>query len=199
MAETDNTTPSTNNPDAVPPSSEPPPYPEPPPPPPPSPVPCFLTTATVEAMGMADDSEPLQLARLLRDQHMGGARDQQAVSLYYRVAPLIVERSTDADWRAFWKAHMMPITKLIALGEYRLAQEWYTYVTARLIAERALRYSDRGEVDAVYAYGLKGIGQTLLPYTARFLVLKVAMRIELVRKSARLALRKRSVAAILAS
>lgn len=179
---------------------EPPPPPippDPPPPPPPSPVPCFLTTATVEAMGMADDSEPLQLARRLRDEHMGGDRDRKAVSLYYQVAPLIVARSTNDDWIRFWGAHMQPITRLIKHGEVTLAQDWYSYVTASLINQRALRYGDRAEVDAVYAYGLRGVGQKMLPYPLRYAVLKVAMRVELIHKAARLALRKRAVVSII--
>ncbi|UAJ09707.1 hypothetical protein [Polymorphobacter megasporae] len=177
----------------------PPPYPDPPPPPPPSPNPCFLTTAAVRAMGMADDSEPLQLARGLRDGHMDSLRDRQAVALYYQVAPLIVARSTDDQWVSFWQHHMKPITGLIKAGKYDLAQEWYTFVTASLINARALRYTDRAEVDAVYAYGLRGVGQKQLPYGVRFLVLKAAMRVELIHKQVRLAFRKRSSAATIAA
>lgn len=161
---------------------EPPDPPEPPPPPPPSPTPgCFLTTAVVDAKGMADDSEPLQLARQLRDQHMTGDRDRQAVALYYQVAPLVVARTPRAEWDGFWDRHMAPITRLIRDGQVGLAKRRYAYASAQLIDQRALRYADRREVDAVYAYGLRGIAQRLLPYPVRYALVKVAMRIELAR------------------
>jgi len=170
---------------------EPPAFP-PDPPAPPAPG-CFLTSAVVGALGMADDSEPLAMARLLRDREMPGKRDGESVDLYYKVAPLIVARTSNEEWNTFWREHMKAITNLIKHGEYRLAQQWYTHATARLIDRRATRYADRAEVDAVYAYGLRGVGQSVLPYPVRYAVLKLALRVELARTGLRLALKKRAV------
>ena len=177
----------------------PPPPPEPPPPPPPSPVSpgCFLTTAVVHTMGMADDSEPLTMARYLRDQKMPGERDSKSVSLYYKVAPRIVERTTKEEWIKFWRDHMKPITNLIKHGKYEIAKEWYTYATAQMINNRATRFNDTAEVNAVYSYGLRGFAQSVLPYSVRYALLKVALRIELARLGIGLAVKKLAVSRII--
>lgn len=173
--------------------------PETDPPKPPSgpPSPCFLTTAVVDAMGMTDDSEPLTMARYLRDEKMGGDRDSTSVDLYYKVAPLVVERTDQTEWESFWQHHMKPITNLIKHGEYDVAKDWYTYITAKLIDKKATRFDDETEVEAVYSYGLRGIGQSALPYGLRYGLLKVALRIEVMRRWLGLALKKRRVERII--
>ena len=173
--------------------------PDPPPiepPSPPSPG-CFLTTAVVDAMGMADDSEPLTMVRALRDREMGSAREIESVALYYKVAPLIVARTSNEQWTEFWRDHMKPITNLIKHGQYEIAKDWYTYATARLIDERATRFGDVAEVDEVYAYGLRGFARSVLPYPVRYALLKFALRVEVARRGLRLAFRKRAVARII--
>jgi hypothetical protein len=136
---------------------------------------CFLTTATVDALGLPDDCEPLELARFLRDEKMTSPTEQHAVELYYAVAPTIVERSEADAWTRFWDDHMSEITDLIRTGEYELAKDMYTVATADLIQRKATRYADVDNVDAVYDYGLKGVGRRWLPYPVRFAVLKVAL------------------------
>lgn len=176
-----------------------PPPPEPPPPPPPSPVPgCFLTTAVVEAMGMDDASEPLQLARYLRDHKMTGNRDGKSVQLYYRIAPTIVQRSTNDEWLLFWDQHMRKITSMIKLGEYELAKDLYTFATAQLINKKATRFADEELVEMVYDYGLHGFAKQL-PYAVRFALLKSAFVVGLCYQSIRLRLACRKFAGSLES
>ena len=153
----------------------PPPPPDPPPPPPPSPVGCFLTTAVVEAMRMDDASEPLQLARYLRDHKMTGGRDRKASSLLQDRATRA--RSTNDEWLAFWQRHMRQITVMIKLGEYDLAKKLYTLATARLIHQKATRFADVELVDAVYDYGLRGFAKDKLPYAVRYGLLKAAFAV----------------------
>lgn len=170
----------------------PPTPPEPPPPPPPSPVGCFLTTAVVGAMGLDDASEPLQMARYLRDHKMTDGRDRKSVELYYKIAPTIVQRSTNDEWLAFWQEHMRQITAMIKLGEYELAKKLYTLATAQLIHQKATRFADAELVDAVYDYGLRGFAKDTLPYPIRYGFLKAAFAVGLFYGSIRrhLALRK---------
>jgi len=178
------------------PESTPPPSPTPPPAPPPSPS-CFLTTAVTEALGMSDTSEPLALARYLRDQKMTSSADRAKVELYYQVAPTVVARSTDDDWITFWSQHMRKITVLIKLGEYDLAKNLYTFATASLIDKKATRYSDVELVNKVYDFGLKGFGKTVIPYPVRFAMLKVAFVLLLTYRSIQLNLAKRKFAEVL--
>ena len=145
---------------------------------------CFLTTATVQTMGLPDDCEPLQLARLLRDEHMTSDSELAAVDLYYEVASTIVERSTESEWISFWKQHMRPITALTRAGEYDLAKRMYTVATARLINRKATRYADTDRVNSEsYAFGLKDVGRAWLPYPVRYGVLKAALGVWLPVKS----------------
>lgn len=152
---------------------------------------CFLTTAAVGALGLPDDCEPLELARHLRDEKMKSGKDRAAVALYNKIAPVIVARSTNDDWLAFWRNHMCKITALIKSGEYQLAKELYTYATASLIKKKAVNYSDNEMVDNVYEYGLHGVGQKWLPYPIRFGLLRAALFAGLSYQSVRLGLAKR--------
>jgi hypothetical protein len=175
----------------------PPVPPEPPPPPPPSPTTCFLTTAVTHALGLPDDSEPLELARHLRDDKMTSSADRAAIELYYKIAPVIVARSTDADWKEFWTEHMRKITLLIKMGKYDLAKDLYTFATASLINAKATRYTDVELVDEVYDYGLKGFAKASIPYPVRFVMLKAAFAVGLAYQSIRLDWAKRKFADIL--
>ncbi|MFC1747470.1 hypothetical protein ACFL2V_01545 [Pseudomonadota bacterium] len=160
-------------------------------------TPCFLTTATVGALGMPDDCEPLELARFLRDDKMKSEKDISSVDLYYKIAPVIVARSTDDEWVSFWSDHMRKITALIKLGEYDLAKDLYTYATASLINKKATHYTDKALVDEVYDYGLKGIGKTWMPYSVRYALLKAALFVGLSYQAVRLGISKRKFSQVL--
>jgi len=158
---------------------------------------CFLTTATVDSMGLPDDCEPLQLARFLRDEKMQTERELSAVELYYKVAPVIVSRTEGSEWNAFWRNHMRKITTLIKLGEYDLAKDLYTYATAQLINKKVTNYSDSDIVDSVYQHGLHGVGQKWLPYFMRFGILKASLAVGLAFQSARLRFAKMKFSRVL--
>jgi hypothetical protein len=158
---------------------------------------CFLTTATVKAQGFSDNCEPLELARFLRDDEMKSSKELSAVDLYYEIAPEIVSRCNDDEWNILWRDHISKITTLVKLGEYDLAKDLYTYATASLVNRKITKYSDVQIVDRVYEYGLKGIGQKLLPYWARFGILKTALFVGLSYQSIRLRLAKRKFATVL--
>ena len=155
---------------------------------------CFLTTATVDAQGLPDDCEPLELARYLRDNEMKSKKELSAVDLYYDIAPEIVSRCNNDEWAVFWRDHIRKITALVKLGEYDLAKDLYTFATASLVNKKITRFSDVQLVNRVYEYGLNGIGQKWLPYWARFGVLKTALFVGLSYQSVRLGLAKRKFA-----
>jgi hypothetical protein len=158
---------------------------------------CFLTTATVEAQGLPDDCEPLELARYLRDHKMKSDKERSAVDLYYQIAPEIVSRCNNDEWAVFWRDHIRKITALVKLGEYELAKDLYTFATASLVNKKITRFSDVQMVDKVYQYGLNGVAQSWLPYWARYGVLKVALFAGLSFQSIRLGLMKRKFIHIL--
>ncbi|SFG39919.1 hypothetical protein SAMN05518865_111225 [Duganella sp. CF458] len=152
---------------------------------------CFLTTATVEAQGLPDDCEPLQLARYLRDHEMKSKKELSAVDLYYEIAPEIVARCDKEEWAVFWRDHIRKITALVKLGEYDLAKDLYTFATASLVNKKITHYADVRMVDRVYSYGLHGVGQTWLPYWMRYGLLKTALFAGLSYQSVRLGILKR--------
>jgi hypothetical protein len=160
---------------------------------------CFLTTAMVGTLGLTDDCEPLTMARFLRDNKMQSTKDQAMVSLYYKVAPVIVSRSTKDDWIKFWRNHMQKITTLIKMGEYGLAKELYYLATAQLVNKKVSRYSDKEYINSVYDFGLKGVGKSWLPYSVRYGLLKLVFPFGLAYQTIRLGLKKRAFKKELAS
>lgn len=158
---------------------------------------CFLTTATVEAQGLSDDCEPLELARFLRDNKMKSKKEQSAVDLYYDIAPEIVSRCGKDEWIALWRNDISKITALVKAGEYDLAKDMYTFATARLVNKKITHFSDEEFVNKVYAFGLNGVGQKWLPYWVRYGVLKAALFAGLSYQSLRLGLKKRKFAHVI--
>jgi len=158
---------------------------------------CFLTTATVEAQGLPDDCEPLELARYLRDDKMKSKKEISAVNLYYEIAPEIVARCNKDEWTMFWSNHLRKITALMKLGEYELAKDLYTFATASLVNKKITKFSDVQIVNRVYEYGLNGVGQQWLPYWMRFGILKAALFVGLSYQSVRLGIMKQKFAKVL--
>jgi len=159
---------------------------------------CFLTTATVDVLGMSDDCEPLTLARHLRDEKMVTDNERAAVDLYYRVAPKVVAESTEDEWVEFWDEHLREITLLARAGECELAKDLYTLATAKLVDRKATEFSDREMVEEVYRFGMDklfGVDFTKgLPYSVRFALLKLGMKSWVSAEQLRLRIRKRRVA-----
>ncbi len=90
---------------------------------------CFLTTATCEAVGLADDCWELTTLRRFRDGWLAHQPGGQAdIARYYREAPAIAER-LKADRTAllslYWK-RIVPSALAAKLGANRLARRLYT-------------------------------------------------------------------------
>lgn len=101
---------------------------------------CYLTTATVEAIGLRDDCWELEALRAFRDgavQNMLGG--DALIAKYYGEAPYIVTRINarhDAPliWCKFYVLHIFPAALSARLGLYGLALKIY---------KRAIRYLER--------------------------------------------------------
>jgi hypothetical protein len=135
---------------------------------------CFLTTATVQAMGLPDDCEELTLARMIRDTQMTSAKDQAAVQMYYKVAPLIVERNT--EWAGFYTDVLIPITALVKAGRHKEAIKLYKYATVKLMNEYVTNYSDREVIEAIF--DLVSTNKHI-PYFAKFACVKTYFMLKL--------------------
>ncbi len=163
---------------------------------------CFLTTATVDVMGMPEDCEPLTLARFLRDEKMVTDNERAAVDLYYKVAPKVVVASNDEEWMLFWKNHLREITALARAGEYELAKDMYTVATAKLVDAKSTNYADKETVDDVFDFGMDKLfggdfTKGMLPYPVRFGLLKMGMKTWASIENLRIRAQKRKVAHIL--
>lgn len=130
---------------------------------------CFLTTATVKYMGLADDCEELQLARFLRDSQMNSEKDQKAKSLYKIVGPLIVERKT--KWDKFYSDTVQPIASLIKLGQYEQAAKLYKLATLKLIYSHSSRYTDVHVINRIFD-DLVSSNNDKVPYVAKYAAVK---------------------------
>ncbi len=96
---------------------------------------CFLTTATCEVIGLADDCWELQTLRRFRDSWLsrqpGGSAD---IARYYRDAPQIAERlrrDPDAAVREYWR-FILPSAIAASLGANETARTLYTRGMNRL-------------------------------------------------------------------
>ena len=92
---------------------------------------CYLTSACVEAKGLADNCPELTLLREFRD---GWLTEQsfgkQAIEEYYRIAPEIVvaiDRKDSAKniWSELYESLVAPCVELIRQGEYEKAYQLY--------------------------------------------------------------------------
>lgn len=99
---------------------------------------CYLTTAAVGVVGLADDCWELRTLRAFRDGPLlsmpGGA---DLIADYYRHAPALVARiSTRADatqqWLRVWLFGIMPSACAARLGMNRLALHLYSRMARRL-------------------------------------------------------------------
>ncbi|MEM9842953.1 MAG: CFI-box-CTERM domain-containing protein, partial [Pseudomonadota bacterium] len=98
---------------------------------------CFLTTAAVETIGLADDCWELKTLRKFRDtwlaQQPGGMQD---IKRYYRHAPAIAEKLS-LDPRRMTRLYftgLLPSALTAKLGMNKTARWIYTWHMRRLIA-----------------------------------------------------------------
>lgn len=82
---------------------------------------CFITTATLRALGNTDDNAPqLQTLRHFRDTWLL-ANHPLDIEEYYRIAPQIVQSINAREdstqiWRNLWRQYLSPALALIATG-----------------------------------------------------------------------------------
>lgn len=98
---------------------------------------CFLTTACVDAMGMADDCWVLETARKFRDTFMAETPEKAKEILeYYELAPKIVEKINQVpDSRRIWKrlfwGYITPFVTEAKLGNNEVAHILYKNLIKR--------------------------------------------------------------------
>ena len=103
--------------------------------------PCFLTTATCEAMGLPDDCEELTLLRRFRDEAMLRTNDgRRDVERYYSVAPSVVDaidRRTDRMefYRRLYQTRIRSAADAVRAGRFEEARAIYTEGMRALCAE----------------------------------------------------------------
>ena len=141
---------------------------------------CFLTTATVQYMGLADDCEELHLARYLRDAHMTSSRDTEAKEMYYIIGPVVAERKT--EWNDFYTDTVKPLTALIKLGQYEQAKKLYKFAALKLIDNYATRYDDREFVERIYKNVTSTKGEKV-PYAVKYAAVKAFLKYKIVKGS----------------
>ncbi len=99
---------------------------------------CFLTTATVGAIGLADDCWELQTLRKFRDNVLKTtSKGRLLVKEYYDIAPDIVDRinarSDAADiWRRTWGFGIVPAAIAAKFGLNSVARSIYFSMTKKL-------------------------------------------------------------------
>lgn len=104
---------------------------------------CYLTTAAVTAVGLADDCWELRALRRFRDTVMAGTASGRAmIRAYYDTAPALIARIEQrADARRVWLrtyvTGILPCAVLARLGLNRRALKGYRAMAARLEAEAA--------------------------------------------------------------
>ena len=92
---------------------------------------CYITTATVEHIGLADDCEELNMLRMYRDKLVEDDPEFKEVVLeYYKIAPQIVEKissSPDKDdaLNGIYLDMVLPVFNLLRNGQVEEAKEHY--------------------------------------------------------------------------
>jgi hypothetical protein len=100
---------------------------------------CYLTTAAVGAVGLADDCWELQTLRHFRDTVLRQSeRGQRLIRHYYRYAPaLVADISRQADarniWLKAWGFGILPAALCARLGFNALATTLYRKMTLALL------------------------------------------------------------------
>ena len=80
---------------------------------------CFITTATLQVLGIdSDDNDILNAFRSFRDEYMGGKEGE--ASEYYEIAPKIVEAidGNKEEYARIWDAYLEKAYNLIQVADY---------------------------------------------------------------------------------
>lgn len=99
---------------------------------------CFITTACVEARGVADDCYELNILREFRDNYLKNrANGMKDIAEYYRIAPRIVESINNTSaaseiWDAIYRDMISPCVSLVAAHRYEDAYERYKSFVLKL-------------------------------------------------------------------
>ena len=99
---------------------------------------CFLTSACVEARGLADDCHELTVLRAFRDTYIRSLSNGEAdVREYYRIAPVIVEniKSRPDAQEIFDRIYLelvLPCVEMIEAGQKSIAYSKYKSYTREL-------------------------------------------------------------------
>lgn len=102
---------------------------------------CFLTTATCQAKGFADDCEVLMAYRNFRDTWLAKtAEGQELIKEYYRIAPAIVRsinRRSDAReiYENMWRDYLEPGYRLVLDQKHAEAKDLYIELVKYLLAK----------------------------------------------------------------
>ena len=104
---------------------------------------CFLTSACVEARGLADDCEELTLLRKFRDEYLStcdGGKEE--IEEYYRIAPGIVEKIKSQDhaisvFDRIYTDLIVPCVENIKLGNNEITHKLYRDYILKLKADMA--------------------------------------------------------------
>jgi len=105
---------------------------------------CFITTATAEQFGWADDCTVLKVLRWFRDNVMEKRPDWKAdIETYYRIAPQIVEatRHDRKLYRDLWTRSLRKAVAAVVAGKYQRAYDIYR----KMVDDLAARYLPAGE------------------------------------------------------
>ena len=109
---------------------------------------CFISTATAQFLGWADQGPQMTLLRRLRDTYMQQTPARRAeVGAYYRLAPIIVRRgAAGGDARRIWSSvaerYILPVVDLAEAGDAAGAHAVYREMVDRL-ARRYLTPAER--------------------------------------------------------
>lgn len=104
---------------------------------------CFITTATAQQFGWADDCRVLGVLRWFRDHVMAARPDWKAdIATYYRIAPRIVAAARDdaALYQKLWEKSLRRAVAAIVCGKHQRAYDIYR----NMVAELARGYLPQG-------------------------------------------------------
>jgi hypothetical protein len=104
-------------------------------------VPCFITTATLQALGKnetADDCYELNLFRQYRDNYLLSTPEgYQLVEEYYRISPFIVEKinaqpNKEEIYQHLWEKYLKPCLREIEQENFERVKEIYIQMVEEL-------------------------------------------------------------------
>lgn len=105
---------------------------------------CYLTTACVDVMGLADNCRELNVLRSFRDGYMSSQpQGEMDIKEYYCKAPDIITQIAKCDnyrsvYKKLYSEVIVPCVQLIENGEYEIAYQKYKQMVLNLEEEYLL-------------------------------------------------------------